>query len=125
MNAAQKQAVVQEFEEYIRNLFPHYSISGTAPLYKEVPFSDLMDTTRKYIADYSFFHPVLGIDIIVEKNGGQWTQGRHTRPGKTSKKGVTQYEDDLYKINLAQHNGYKIYQFTYEMLARQEYKDFI
>ncbi len=35
------------------------------------------------------------------------------------------YENDLTKLNIAQHNGFKVYQFTYEMLMRREYTNFI
>ncbi len=51
--------------------------------------------------------------------------GRHTRAGKVKGKEYTQYENDLNKINLAQFHGFRIYQFTYEMLARLEYKEYL
>ena len=38
----------------------------------------------------------------------------HNRGGKG-------YENDLQKINLAQRNGYTVFQYTYEMLQRREY----
>lgn len=38
----------------------------------------------------------------------------HNRGGKG-------YETDLQKINLAQRNDYKVFQYTYEMLQRREY----
>lgn len=76
----------------------------------EVPFSHFIPTKRKFRAD--FLMPVL--KIIVEVNGGQFTSGRHTRGGKG-------YETDLTKLNLAQMNGYKVIQFTYQMLKRGEH----
>jgi hypothetical protein len=55
---------------------------------------------------------------MVEINGGQWIRGRHNRGGEG-------YEEDLTKLNLAQSFGFKVYQFTYEMLERQEYKNYL
>ena len=72
-----------------------------------------MDTDRKFRADYL----LLKDKIIIEINGGQYINGRHNRGG-------IGYENDLTKLNIAQKNGFKIYQFTYEMINRREY-DFI
>jgi very-short-patch-repair endonuclease len=77
---------------------------------QEVVFSHFMPTNRKFRAD--FLCP--GLKMIIEINGGQYNSGRHTRGGKG-------YETDLTKLNLAQMNGYKIIQFTYQMLQRGEH----
>ena len=77
---------------------------------REAVFSHLMPTKRKFRAD--FLCPKLR--LIIEINGGQFNSGRHTRGGKG-------YETDLTKLNLAQMNGYKIIQFTYQMLERGEH----
>jgi len=84
------------------------SIDSSASM--EVPFSYFLPTKRKFRAD--FLCP--NLKIIVEVNGGQYTRGRHVRGGKG-------YETDLEKINLAQTHGYKVLQFTYEMLERGEH----
>jgi len=78
----------------------------------EPVFSHFMPTKRKFRAD--FLCPQL--KMIIEINGGQYSDGggRHTRGGKG-------YETDLTKLNLAQMNGYKIIQFTYQMLERGEH----
>lgn len=81
---------------------------------KEVVFSLFMPTKRKFRAD--FLCP--NLKLIVEVNGGQFCQGRHNRGGFG-------YETDLTKLNLAQSNGYKIIQFTYQMLQRGEHLKFI
>jgi len=81
---------------------------------KEKTFNKIMPTKRLFRCDYI----LPNLKIIVEVNGGQWTNGRHNRGGKG-------YENDLMKLNIAQKNGYKVYQFTYEMLMRMEYRDFI
>lgn len=76
----------------------------------EVPFSHFLPTKRKFRAD--FLMPIL--KIIIEVNGGQFTGGRHTRGGQG-------YETDLTKLNLAQIHGYRVIQFTYQMLKRGEH----
>ena len=81
---------------------------------KEKTFNKIMPTKRLFRCDYL----LPNLKIIVEVNGGQWNNGRHNRGGKG-------YENDLMKLNIAQKNGYKVYQFTYEMLIRMEYRDFI
>lgn len=80
----------------------------------EVVFNKIMDTNRRFRADY--FVP--SEKIIIEVNGGQYVNGRHNRGGKG-------YENDLTKMNLAQKHGFKYYQFTYQMLTRAEYKQYI
>lgn len=88
---------------------------------EEIIFNKIMDTKRQYRADYL----IRSHNIIIEINGGQWTGGRHTRASKVKGKGYTTYENDLNKLNIAQINGFKILQFTYEQLARQEYKELL
>lgn len=80
---------------------------------KEVVYNKIMPTKRLFRAD--FYCP--NLKVLIEVNGGQWTNGRHTRGG-------VGYENDLTKLNIAQFNGFKVYQFTYEMLARREYDTF-
>jgi len=101
MNQLTRIAVILELEQYLKKY-------GFA---KEVLFNKIMPTKRQFRADY--FLP--SFDIIIEVNGGQFSRGRHNRGGKG-------YENDLTKLNIAQQNGFKIFQFTYEMLARLEYK---
>ena len=84
---------------------------------EEVVFNKIMPTDRLYRADYC----ILDKKIIIEVNGGQYNGGRHTRAGKVPGKVYTQYENDLNKLNLAQRNGFRIFQFTYQMLMRREY----
>lgn len=88
---------------------------------EEIVFTKIMNTKRVYRADYL----IRSSNTIIEINGGQWTKGRHTRAGTVKGKLYTQYENDLNKLNLAQVNGFKILQFTYEQLGRQEYKNFL
>ena len=76
----------------------------------EVPFKRIMPTRRMYRAD--FLCPTF--KVIVEINGGQFVAGRHNRGGEG-------YENDIAKINLAQINGYRVLQFTYQMLQRGEH----
>lgn len=78
---------------------------------QEVVFSSIMPTKRKFRADYL----CLNLKLIIELNGGQWVNGRHNRCGKG-------YENDLTKINLAQRNGFQVWQYTYEMISRGELK---
>lgn len=78
-------------------------------VYKEAVFKDIMPTNRRFRADY--YLP--NLKTIIEVNGGQYINGRHNRGG-------VGYENDLTKLNLAQRHGFKIYQFTYEMIKRGE-----
>ena len=68
--------------------------------------------------DFRFDFYIADINVAIEINGGQMVGGRHNRGGPG-------YEKDLMKLNLTQHAGIKIYQFTYEMLNREEYKLFV
>ena len=102
-------ALLQEFEEYCKSC--DYEVR------KEVMLNKLFNTTRKWRADYVLYY--LGVALcIVEINGGQWINGRHNRGGKG-------YESDLQKSNDSQYEGLDYYQYTYEMLERQEYKNHI
>jgi very-short-patch-repair endonuclease len=82
---------------------------------EEVVFNKIMR------ADYC----ILDKKIIIEVNGGQYNGGRHTRAGAVKGKVYTQYENDLNKLNLAQRNGWKVFQFTYQMLARRVYLEIL
>ena len=78
---------------------------------EEVVFNTIMPTKRRFRADYL----CPNIKIVIELNGGQWVNGRHNRGGKG-------YENDLVKINMAQRNGFQVWQYTYEMISRGELK---
>lgn len=105
MTKEKRKKLLLEFEQYLSDCGYEFT--------KEAVFKDIMPTKRRFRADY-FIPPC----HIVEINGGQWTQGRHTRGGKG-------YENDLTKLNIAANNMFYVYQFTYEMLERQEYKKYI
>lgn len=113
MDKIERQLVIQEFEKHLIKEYRGFR--------KEVIFNSIMDTKRQYKADY--FLPEY--NVIIEINGGQWNKGRHTRAGKVKGQKYTQYENDLNKLNLAQKHGFAIYQFTYEMLLRMEYKEYL
>lgn len=101
MNRLQRLVLITEFEQFINKFFD---------VRKEVVFSHIMPTKRRFRADY-----LLNGNIIIEINGGQYINGRHNRGGNG-------YENDLTKINLAQKHGFKVFQFTYEMLAAKQYQ---
>jgi len=105
-----RKALLQEFETFLYKNKIHFE--------KEVMYKKLFDTKRQFRADYVLNKISNGVInelfITVEINGGQFINGRHTRGGKG-------YETDLQKINLAQRNDYKVFQYTYEMLKRREY----
>lgn len=100
----QRKLIILEFEKYLNS---KYEVK------KEVVFNEFLPTKRRFRADY-----LLNGNIVIEINGGQWSQGRHNRGGKG-------YENDLIKINIAQLNKIQYYQFTYEMINRLVYKEFI
>lgn len=62
---------------------------------------------RKFRFDYA----VPSLKIAIEINGGQFVNGRHNRGGAG-------YEADLEKLNLAQLEGWKVLQFTYQQIAK-------
>jgi hypothetical protein len=95
--------LIKEFEQYLK---------GKYQVEKEVPIKKY-GSGRRFRFDY-----VLNNEIVAEINGAAYLPfGRHTY-GKG-------YETDLMKMNLAQSVGLKYYQFTYDMLKRQEYKLFL
>ena len=55
--------------------------------------------------------------IACEVNGGVWTGGRHTRGYG--------YQKDLEKLNLAQANGWKVFQFTPQQFKSGEAGEFL
>lgn len=127
MNAKDRMFLLKSFEGYLGKKY--------GSIQKEVVFSRLMDTKRRFRADY-----VVG-NTIIEINGGQWgvpvtcdkcgrpveaqgngrkfrvmsMGGRHNRAGS--------YENDLEKLNLAARNGFRVFQYTYEMLRDGKYKE--
>ena len=105
-----RNALLQEFETFLYKNKIHFE--------KEVMYKKLFDTKRQFRADYVLYKISNGgineLFITVEINGGQFIKGRHNRGGKG-------YEKDLQKINLAQKNGYTVFQYTFEMLKRREY----
>lgn len=101
MKKAQRAALLWELVQYLKKI-------------DTVQLEAVLVPGRRFRADYCLPNK----KIVVEINGGQWINGRHNRGGKG-------YEDDLQKLNLLQAQGYKVYQFTYEMLLRQEYKQMI
>jgi hypothetical protein len=101
-------ALIKEFEKYLSDNYPNM-------WEKEVMFNKLIDTKRRFRADYVITSHHLISDIVIEINGGQWVNGRHNRGGQG-------YQNDLTKFNLAQLNGIKVFQFTYEMLLSKEYE---
>lgn len=102
MDKFKRYILIKEFEKFLTDKFGYFK--------KEAVFKNFMDTDRKFRADYL----LLKDKIIIEINGGQYINGRHNRGG-------IGYENDLTKLNIAQKNGFKIYQFTYEMINRREY----
>lgn len=89
------------------------------PVEEEVMMNTLFETDRMYRCDY-----VVNGNIIIEVNGGQH-KGRHTSGAKVKGKEYTCYENDLNKLNLLSQHGFTVYQFTYPMLERKEYKIFL
>ena len=102
MNKSQRDLCIIALESFLRLEFGNFE--------KEVQFL----RTRKFRFDYAIQEQKIAIEI----NGGQWVNGRHNRGGKA-------YEKDLEKLNLAQLNGWKVLQYTYEQLARKEYENLI
>lgn len=80
---------------------------------REQRYDQIMDTTRKWRAD--FYIPKL--NILIEINGSKWTKGIHTYGNPL--------DDNLEKHNTASFNGYILLQFTYDMLKDYQYKKYI
>lgn len=68
--------------------------------------------TRKWKADYK-----VSPSVLVEIEGGVFSQGRHTR-------GVG-YTKDCEKYNEAQSLGYKVYRFTTQQVLTGKAKEFL
>jgi very-short-patch-repair endonuclease len=66
------------------------------------------DPERKWRADFA----IPEHKILIEVEGGNWTQGRHNR-GKG-------YEDDCEKYNAATMQGWRVLRFTPGMLMRTD-----
>lgn len=91
-----------ELEKHLIEVFGGYET--------EVVFNKIMDTKRRFRADYY----IAKHKLIIEVNGGQFSGGRHNRGGKG-------YEGDLTKMNIANINGFTYLNYTYQMLIRLEY----
>ena len=83
-----------------------FSIPQPVEEYRFIP-------NRKFRADFAWPKH----RILLEVNGGVWIGGRHTR-GKG-------YERDLEKMNLAQDNDWKIFQFTPQQFKNGEAGEFM
>lgn len=66
----------------------------------------LFHDTRKWRAD---FH-IIGHKLLIEVEGGIWTQGRHTR--------AQGYLDDMEKYNEVTALGYRLLRFSTEQVKR-------
>lgn len=121
MDRLSRIGLIYEFEKYLKERYQYQ---------KEVRYCDIMDTDREFRADYLLMDNE-GKQVLVEINGGQhamrkkkkngtvyYTAGRHNKGGKG-------YENDLVKLNTAQKNGFPVFQFTYEMLSRKEYINYL
>ena len=96
-----RRGLLVELEEYLSKKYGGFQ--------REVVFTKILNTKRKFRADY--YVPSGG--FTIEINGGQWTSGRHVRPQG--------YEDDLRKLNMLQKSGIRCFQYTYDMLKSREY----
>lgn len=65
---------------------------------------------RRFRFDYALPEKM----IAVEVDGGIWKLGRHNRPQT--------FQRDLEKFNRASAMGWRIFRYTYEMLARRDYE---
>jgi very-short-patch-repair endonuclease len=61
---------------------------------------------RRYRADFY----IMSLRLLIEVEGGNWSGGRHTRPGG--------YETDCAKYNLAAKLGYRLVRYTTRMVER-------
>ena len=97
-------------------------------IYSEVLHKDLFETERNYRGD---FYIVKGdLKFMIEINGGQNVKSRHTSNALSFSSmaagfPITDYENDLIKMNVAQLKFCPVIQYTYEMLYFLQYeKDF-
>lgn len=82
----------------------------------EHPASIITGTKRRWRCDFyatDFKHRRL----VVEVNGGNFTNGRHTRGAS--------YAADLEKINHLTASGCAVFQFTYNCLKERKYESLI
>lgn len=77
---------------------------GGPPLVKEYTFSPV----RKWRFDRAFIE--CDVKIAFEIEGGVWQGKGHANPYR--------FEEDCEKYNVAQMNGWKVFRFTPQMLAR-------
>ncbi len=69
--------------------------------------------TRRWRADFALFRGGEDLRVLVEIEGGIYTQGRHSRP--------IGYANDCEKYNAAQLLGYKVLRFTSIHLDNPKY----
>ncbi|MBJ8426027.1 hypothetical protein [Acinetobacter bereziniae] len=95
-NLIKKECVVSEGEAILIQHFKAYGIGYE----QEYQFNE----NRKWRAD---FH-ITGTKILIEVEGGIWSNGRHTR-GKG-------YISDMEKYNSAQELGYLVFRYSTEQV---------
>jgi hypothetical protein len=106
MGKTSQKILLLELEQYLKSKY--------LVIEKEKMMKDVIKTDRRFRYDY--FIP--SISVVCEINGGSYIpRGRHTY-GKG-------YETDLTKMNMTQFHGIKYFQFTYDMLAKQDYKNYL
>jgi hypothetical protein len=112
--------------ELLKNEIVEYAKSKGYEVYTEVPLKKFLPTKRQFRCDYLLEKD--GQKIVIEINGGQYSQGRHNNSFENKSasaingRKTTNYENDLDKINLIQTNGIKVFQYTYGMLRRKIYE---
>jgi very-short-patch-repair endonuclease len=85
-------------------LFQHIKLVGLPEPEREYRFAP----PRRYRADFAYPEQ----KILVEVQGGIYTRGAHSRG--------TGLERDYEKINLAQLNGFMVFQFSRKMIESGE-----
>jgi very-short-patch-repair endonuclease len=91
-----KLALVARWEQAIKIYYPHVR----AEMVAEYRFHH----KRLWRFDFAFPSQMIGIEL----QGGTWVNGGHNRGAQMSK--------DYEKINTAQATGWKVFQFTTDML---------
>lgn len=110
INMKKNDILYLELEAYLKSKYKNVMCKP-----KEAIFSHIYEgCTRKF--RYDFYMPE--INVAVEVHGGQFVNGRHNRGGSG-------FENDLTKTNIAMSYNTKVYAFTYQMLERLEYLQFI
>ena len=83
--------------------YDHLALCGYQLPEREYRFCE-----RRWRFDFAFVEQ----KIAVEIEGGQWINGRHTRPQG--------YQNDIEKYNAAARLGWKVYRFTPDMVESGE-----